>query len=73
MTEVSQTVSKMLENLPEELAVYADVITAELHSVLAGDPQSGFVKIEQAKWIAVQKKIESLSSRIKALEQQGSD
>ena len=38
MTEVTQTVSKILENLPEELAVYADVITAELHSVLASEP-----------------------------------
>ena len=72
MTEVTQTVSKILENLPEELAVYADVITAELHSVLASEPQAGFVKIEKAKWVAVQK-IESLNSRIKALEQQGSD
>jgi len=73
MTEVTQTVSKILENLPEELAVYADVITAELHSVLASDSQAGFVKIEKAKWVAVQKKIESLNNRIKALEQQGSD
>ena len=70
MSEVVRIVKKALENLPEELAAYTDVIANELHAVLESEPEVGHVQIEKAQWVAIQNKIETLSDRVKALEEQ---